>query len=82
MRRHPDWKLQVNGHTDGIGGDEFNLDLSKRRAAAVKSALVKQLGVNTGRLTTAGYGKSQTKDTNDTVEGRARNRRVELMKIS
>lgn len=81
MRRHPDWKLQVNGHTDGIGGDEFNLDLSKRRAAAVKNALVKQFGVNMGRLAAAGYGKSQPKDTNDTLEGRARNRRVELMKI-
>ena len=82
MRLHPDWKLQVNGHTDAIGGDEFNLDLSKRRAAAVKSALVKQFGANTARLATAGYGKSQPKDTNDTLEGRARNRRVELMKIS
>lgn len=82
MRRHPDWKLQVNGHTDGIGGDEFNLDLSKRRAAAVKDALVKQCKIVGGRLATSGYGKSQPKDTNDTLEGRARNRRVELMKIS
>ena len=82
LRRHPDWKLQVTGHTDGIGGDEFNLDLSKRRAAAVKTALVKQFSVNMGRLATAGYGKSQPKDTNDTLEGRARNRRVELMRIN
>jgi outer membrane protein OmpA-like peptidoglycan-associated protein len=82
MRRHPDWKLQVNGHTDGIGGDQSNLDLSKRRAAAVKDALEKQYKIATGRLATAGYGKSQPKDTNDTLEGRARNRRVELMKIS
>jgi outer membrane protein OmpA-like peptidoglycan-associated protein len=78
MRRHPDWKLQVNGHTDGIGSDEFNVDLSKRRAASVKDALIKQHGVKASRLATAGYGKSQPKDTNDTIEGRARNRRVEL----
>lgn len=82
LRRHPDWKLQVNGHTDGIGGDQFNLDLSKRRAAAVKNALVQQYKVGADRLATSGYGKSQPKDTNDTLEGRARNRRVELMKIS
>jgi outer membrane protein OmpA-like peptidoglycan-associated protein len=81
LRRHPDWKLQVNGHTDGVGGDQFNLDLSKRRAAAVKTALVKQYEINADRLVTSGYGKSQPKDTNDTLEGRARNRRVELIKV-
>jgi outer membrane protein OmpA-like peptidoglycan-associated protein len=82
LRRHPDWKLQVNGHTDAIGGDQFNLDLSKRRSAAVKDALITQYKIGGDRLVTAGYGKSQPKDTNDTLEGRARNRRVELMKVS
>jgi outer membrane protein OmpA-like peptidoglycan-associated protein len=81
MRRHPDWKLQVNGHTDAIGGDQFNLDLSKRRAAAVKNALVQQHKIAGDRFATSGYGKSQPRDTNDTLEGRARNRRVELMRI-
>lgn len=76
----PDWKLQVNGHTDGIGTDLYNLDLSKRRAAAVKDALVKRFGIDAGRLTTAGFGKSQPKDSNDTLEGRARNRRVEFVR--
>jgi outer membrane protein OmpA-like peptidoglycan-associated protein len=82
MRRHPDWKLQVNGHTDAVGGDQFNLDLSRRRASAVKNALVAQHKINGDRFATAGFGKSQPKDTNDTLEGRARNRRVELMRIS
>lgn len=82
LRRHRDWKLRIAGHTDGIGGDEKNLDLSKRRAAAVKDALVKKYGVAASRLQTTGFGKSQPKDTNDTLEGRAHNRRVELMKIS
>ncbi len=81
MRRHPDWKLQVNGHTDAIGGDQANLDLSKRRAAAVKNALVQQFKIGGDRFSTSGFGKSQPKDTNDTLEGRARNRRVELMRI-
>ena len=80
MRRHPDWKLGVAGHTDGIGGDASNLDLSKRRTAAVKNVLVTSFGVNTGRLTTNGYGKSRPVDTNETPEGRARNRRVELVR--
>ena len=82
LRRHPDWKLQVNGHTDGVGSDQYNLDLSRRRAAAVKDTLVKRYAIDASRLTTAGFGKSQPKDTNDTLEGRARNRRVELMRQS
>ena len=81
LRRHPDWKLSIAGHTDGIAGDAFNLDLSKRRAAAVKNALVTGFGANAERLTTTGYGKSRPQDTNETPEGRARNRRVELVKL-
>lgn len=81
LKNHPDWKLQVNGHTDSIGGDQFNLDLSKRRAASVRDALVKQYKISADRLATAGFGKSQPKDTNETLEGRARNRRVELIKL-
>ena len=71
----------MNGHTDGIGGDQFNLGLSGRRSTAVKDALTKRYGVAATRLTTAGFGKSQPKDTNETLEGRARNRRVELVRI-
>jgi outer membrane protein OmpA-like peptidoglycan-associated protein len=81
LRRHPDWKLSISGHTDNIASDSFNLDLSKRRAAAVKNALVTSFGVNGVRLSTAGYGKSHPVDANETPEGRARNRRVELVKL-
>lgn len=81
MRRHPDWKLTVSGHTDAIGGDASNLDLSKRRAASVKTALVTRFNVNSGRLATDGFGRSRPVDTNDTEEGRARNRRVELVRL-
>jgi outer membrane protein OmpA-like peptidoglycan-associated protein len=80
MRQHPDWRLGVEGHTDNIGGDAFNLDLSKRRAAAVKQALVTQYNVASGRLSTSGSGASSPVETNDTIEGRARNRRVELVR--
>jgi outer membrane protein OmpA-like peptidoglycan-associated protein len=78
MKVHPDWKLNVDGHTDNIGGDGFKLDLSQKRAAAVKSVLVEQYHIASERLTTAGYGASRPVESNDTMEGRARNRRVEL----
>lgn len=77
---HPDWKLRVEGHTDNIGTDAHNLDLSTRRAAAVKTALVTRHKLPAARLSTSGFGASRPKDTNDTVEGRARNRRVELVR--
>ena len=78
MTDNPDWKLRVDGHTDNIGGEAHNLDLSKRRAASVKSALVERYHISADRLTTNGFGASSPIDRNDTLEGRARNRRVEL----
>jgi outer membrane protein OmpA-like peptidoglycan-associated protein len=80
LRRHPDWKLGIGGHTDSVASDSYNLDLSRRRADAVKAALTTGYGVDALRLTTAGYGESRPKDRNDTLEGRARNRRVELVR--
>ena len=81
LRRHPDWRLQVNGHTDAVGGDTYNLDLSRRRAAAVKAALIAGYAIAPQRLVTSGFGRSQPKDTNNTLEGRAHNRRVELVRL-
>jgi outer membrane protein OmpA-like peptidoglycan-associated protein len=78
MTDNPEWKLTVEGNTDNIGGDAYNLDLSKRRAAAVKEALVTQYHIAPDRLSTNGFGASHPIDTNETLEGRARNRRVEL----
>lgn len=77
---NPKWKLSVEGHTDNVGGDDYNLELSNRRAAAVKQALVERYRVAADRLATAGFGASRPKETNDTLEGRARNRRVELVR--
>jgi outer membrane protein OmpA-like peptidoglycan-associated protein len=81
LRRHPDWKLAIEGHTDSIAGDAYNLTLSQRRAAAVKRALVSRKSVADARLATAGFGEAHPKDTNQTLEGRARNRRVELVRL-
>ena len=80
LRKNPDWKLDVGGHTDNIGGDAFNLGLSERRAAAVKDALVTRYKIASVRLATQGYGASRPIESNQTLEGRARNRRVELQR--
>jgi OOP family OmpA-OmpF porin len=80
LAEHPDWKLSVEGHTDNIGGDAFNLDLSNRRAAAVKQALVARYHIAPDRLSPAGFGATRPMESNDTMEGRARNRRVELVR--
>ncbi|HLY59418.1 MAG TPA: OmpA family protein [Terriglobia bacterium] len=80
MRDNPDWKLNVEGHTDNVGGDSYNLDLSNRRAAAVKQALVSRYHVDPEHLSPTGFGASRPVATNDTVEGRALNRRVELVR--
>jgi outer membrane protein OmpA-like peptidoglycan-associated protein len=78
--RHPDWKLRVNGHADSVGGDAYILDFSMRRATAVKDALVRRYHVDAARLSNGGFGRAQPKDTNATLVGRARNRRVERMR--
>lgn len=76
-----DVKVQIVGHTDSDGDDAQNLDLSKRRAAAVRDALVKQFSIDGARLTTDGKGESQPIDKNDTPAGKANNRRVEFVKM-
>jgi outer membrane protein OmpA-like peptidoglycan-associated protein len=80
LGRNPDWTLGIRGHTDNVGGDAYNLELSRRRTEAVRKVLVERFGISAERLTTAGYGAAAPKDTNDTPEGRARNRRVELVR--
>jgi hypothetical protein len=81
LARHPDWTLTVNGHTDNVGGNAYNLALSDRRAAAVRRALVERHGIAADRLRSAGFGASAPIEPNDTPEGRARNRRVELVRV-
>ena len=70
-------QVSVEGHTDSVGSDEYNLKLSLRRAAAVKDFLVSE-GVAVGRLSTRGFGAAQPVASNDSADGRAQNRRVEL----
>jgi outer membrane protein OmpA-like peptidoglycan-associated protein len=77
LKRQQDIHVSVEGHTDAIGSDAYNLKLSDRRAAAVKTYLVDH-GVAASRLASAGFGKRRPVASNDTEDGRAQNRRVEL----
>ncbi len=77
FNKYPQSYVDVIGHTDSRGSDAYNQDLSERRALAVSNYLVQQ-GVNQGRLAAFGQGESQPVASNDTAEGRAANRRVEL----
>lgn len=75
---HPGLKLEVEGHTDNVGSEEYNQLLSEQRAATVLEFLVQQ-GLPESSVTSHGFGKSQPVAANDTPEGRAKNRRVELV---
>lgn len=77
LNQDPDARVRVEGHTDWIGTEEYNQTLSERRAEAVKAHLVEN-GVTVDRLSTVGYGETNPISTNETQEGRALNRRVEL----
>ncbi|HAU02133.1 MAG TPA: hypothetical protein DCS26_03905 [Porticoccaceae bacterium] len=76
MKAHDDIDLVLEGHTDSVGSDKYNMSLSDRRAKAVKAKLVADYGIPAERVSAVGYGESRPIDTNDTDEGRARNRRV------
>jgi len=80
LARHPDWRMSVEGHTDSVGTDQANQSLSERRAEAVRVRLAERHGVDTRRWDAVGYGRSRPREPNTTFEGRARNRRVELVR--
>jgi outer membrane protein OmpA-like peptidoglycan-associated protein len=75
---HPGLKLDVEGHTDSVGGDDYNQTLSEQRGASVRDYLTHE-GMATDSVTTKGFGKTQPVASNDTAEGRQQNRRVELV---
>ena len=74
---HPEISVEIQGHTDSTASDAHNMDLSRRRAQTVMKYLQSK-GIAASRMTAQGYGESRPMDTNDTVEGRTNNRRVEL----
>jgi OmpA-OmpF porin, OOP family len=80
LTENADLKVQIVGHTDSDGDDAANLDLSRRRAASVKTALATEFKIDAGRMDTDGKGESQPVDKNDNPAGKANNRRVEFIK--
>lgn len=78
MENHPDLKLAIEGHTDDRGDDEFNQDLSERRAEAVRVYLSDHHDISGDRLVARGHGETKPIDSNETSQGRKQNRRVEL----
>jgi outer membrane protein OmpA-like peptidoglycan-associated protein len=77
LQKYPDTNILVEGHTDATGTTEYNQTLSEKRASAV-AAYAEGEGVATSRFQTVGYGENQPVASNDTVEGKAKNRRVEI----
>ncbi|MCK5829966.1 MAG: OmpA family protein [Methylococcales bacterium] len=75
LQQNPEISVELQGHTDDTGSNEYNQDLSERRATSVKQHLINK-GINGSRLTTQGYGEKSPATTNNTSEGRAHNRRV------
>ncbi|GAX61151.1 outer membrane protein [Candidatus Scalindua japonica] len=80
LKRAPHLKIRVEGHTDNIGSAKYNLELSRKRAKAIKDYLIKK-GIGKSRITSVGLGLSKPIATNDTKEGRALNRRAELIPV-
>lgn len=77
MNQYPNTVIRVEGHTDSRGSDEYNMELSNRRANAVKELLI-QRGIAGSRIEVFGFGKTMPVASNDTEAGRQRNRRVEI----
>ncbi len=77
LKKNAQWNVEIQGHTDGTGPEDWNQELSERRAESVKAHLV-ELGVAASRLTTRGFGPHDPIATNATAEGRAQNRRVDF----
>lgn len=77
MKASPTMRVEIGGHTDAFGPDAYNLNLSRRRAENVRKYLIKG-GADPSRVTAVGYGEGKPKDTNETMEGRRLNRRIEF----
>jgi outer membrane protein OmpA-like peptidoglycan-associated protein len=79
--QNPGYRLRIEGHTDNIGSDTYNQALSKRRAQSVKQYLVERFRIAPDRLTAEGLGESNPIASNDSPEGREKNRRIEVVNL-
>jgi outer membrane protein OmpA-like peptidoglycan-associated protein len=80
LSENPDLKIRIVGHTDSDGDDNYNLELSRKRALAVKNALASEFNIGAGRMQSDGMGEKQPVGDNKTPEGKANNRRVEFIR--
>jgi OOP family OmpA-OmpF porin len=78
LTRHQDQHVKIEGHTDNVGSEQYNINLSEARSEAVKNALV-NMGVSSARIVTKGLGEEYPVSSNDTEAGRLENRRVEIV---
>ena len=76
-----DYRIRIEGHTDSTGPEAYNLDLSERRASSVKQYLIEHFQIDPDRLITEGYGEKEPMNSNDTREGRQKNRRAEFVNV-
>lgn len=81
LAENPEVKVKIVGHTDSDGDDAKNMDLSRQRAESVKNEIAKNFGVDTARMTTGGAGETAPVVANDSPENKAKNRRVEFVKL-
>jgi outer membrane protein OmpA-like peptidoglycan-associated protein len=81
LRKYPELSLQIEGHTDSQGGEDYNKQLSEKRAQSVKKYLVDSLSIASSRLTAIGYGEERPINNNASVAEQALNRRVEIVKM-
>lgn len=79
MKEFPDTTAAIEGHTDNVGNDAYNKTLSEKRANSVRQYIIDKFGIDGSRLTAAGYGEEKPIASNDTEEGRQKNRRVEAV---
>jgi len=82
VKKYPGAKIRLDGYTDSIGTEEYNMKLSERRATAVMDYLIKEAGVSSSKITAVGHGEADPVADNKTPEGRAKNRRVEISILS
>jgi outer membrane protein OmpA-like peptidoglycan-associated protein len=82
VKKYPGARIRLDGYTDSIGTDSYNIKLSERRATAVMNYLVKEADVDSSKITAVGHGKADPVADNETAEGRAKNRRVEISILS
>ena len=82
VKKYPGANIRLDGYTDSIGTDAYNIKLSERRGTTVMNYLIKEAGVDSSRITAVGHGKADPVADNKTPEGRAKNRRVEVSILS